>query len=81
LSYKKDVADMRESPSLKIKEILEKDYKTNLNIFDPYFINKSTHNNLDEFLKDCEALVIATNHSMFTDIDFSNYKNIKVIVD
>ena len=81
LSYKKDIADMRESPSLKIQQILEKDYKSDLNIFDPYFLDKSTHNNLEDFLNNCEAIIIATNHSVFTEIDFSKYKNIKVIID
>ena len=81
LSYKKDVADKRESPSLKIKEILEKEYKWELNIFDPYFLDESTYNNLDEFLNNCEAIIIATNHSIFTEIDFTKYKNIKVIID
>ncbi len=81
LSYKKDVADMRESPSLKIKSMLENEYESKLSVFDPYFIESSTHKTLDAFLKKIDTLLVATAHSEILLADFSKYKNIKLIID
>jgi len=81
LSYKKDVADMRESPSLKIKSMLENEYEAKLSVFDPYFIESSTHKTLDAFLKKIDTLFVATAHNEVIQADFSKYKNIKLIID
>lgn len=81
LSYKANVGDLRESPSLVIKNILEKEYLANLNIFDPFVLSASTHNNLEDFLKDSEAVIVATNHSQFTKQNPTLWKNVKVLVD
>jgi nucleotide sugar dehydrogenase len=82
LSYKANVGDIRESPSLKIIKLLdEQEAKTE--VYDPFFPEKSTVNNLDELLKKVEALVIATDHSEFVKMDLGKLKKnkIKVVID
>lgn len=81
LSYKRDISDLRESPALKIKDILIKEYEADINIFEPYNIELSTHQDIDSFLSDCEAVIIATDHTLFKEIPTEKWKNIKVIVD
>lgn len=81
LSYKPNIEDLRESPALKIKEILEREYETSLNVFDPYNLDKSTHQDIDSFLDDCEVVVIATAHSEFKELPLEKWKKVKVIVD
>lgn len=82
LSYKADVGDIRESPSLKVIKILE-DRGADLEIYDPYFSEKSSVKSLDELLRKTQAVVITTNHKEFVDMDVKKLKQygIKVIID
>jgi len=62
LSYKKDVDDLRNSPALKILNILnEKDIK--VTVFDPYVPAKSTVSNVNEALDDTNAVILACDHT------------------
>ena len=88
VAYKKNVDDMRESPSLKIIEILEKN-KIHCDFYDPYIkkIGKLRNFKRNKFsiklnkniLSSYEAVIIATDH------DNINYKlvreNSKMIFD
>jgi len=88
LSYKKDIDDMRESPSLKLMEIISAkggmpDYH------DPYIpkLGPTRHYNFEkqsveltaENLKSYDAVLISTDHSLF-DYDFI-VSNSKLVVD
>ena len=82
IAYKANVDDVRESPSVKIIELLKK-YKTNLLTFDPHIVEKSTAKNLEMVLKHSDAIVLVTDHDEFKNIEpkiFRKYK-IKVIID
>lgn len=81
LSYKKNISDLRESPALVIKKILEEKYEASLRIYDPYNLEMSTHNSLNDVLKDADAVIIATAHDEFIKADISIWKNIPVIID
>ncbi len=85
VAYKKDIDDMRESPALKIIEIL-KDKKAELSYNDPYVpeirINGETIKSVPlnpSSLKKADCVVIVTDHSVY------DYKRIvngsKLIVD
>lgn len=74
LSYKANVGDLRESPALEIVKQLEKLGAIILKN-DPYVKSDS----IDEILKECDALILATNHREYEKIE--DWKNIKVIVD
>lgn len=82
LSYKANVGDLRESPALKIIELL-KEREAILHIFDPHVPGKSTSKTIEEILEKSEALVVATNHKEFVEIPPEKFKEygIKVIVD
>ncbi len=82
LAYKKDIDDLRESPALKILNILKK-HGAKVEIFDPFVLKKSTVKSLNELLQKSEALLLATDHTLFRQINLENLKknNIQVIID
>lgn len=80
LSYKANVGDLRESPSLKILKLL-KNLEADILKYDPFLPEKSNVTDLDEALKSAGALIIATNHDELRKIDLTKFKNLKVIID
>ena len=68
VSYKKDVGDIRESPSLRVIEKV-KGLGGNVKVFDPY-VEEHSNAELDEVLG-CEAVLLLTNHSQFEGLDLS----------
>ncbi len=79
LAYKKDVDDIRERPSLKIIKILEK-LGAKVETYDPFFPEKSTLKSLIES-KDCECIIIATDHTEFLGLDLEKGGKVKVLID
>ena len=82
LSYKEDIADLRESPCLEIMDIL-KNMGANLTVYDPYVKDMSNVETLDDALDKCSAVVISTAHKVFADLTQEIYKrdNILVVID
>lgn len=78
LSYKANVADDRESPSYEVINILEEKGAI-VTTFDPYIPDKSTAHNLEEAIKDSDAIIVATNHKDFGFLN-NNCKT-KILVD
>ena len=81
VAYKKDVDDMRESPALRIMDLLK--YKgAKINYHDPYVENVGSLKSLDltkNTIEEQDAIVIITDH---TSIDYSSLgKYAKLIVD
>ena len=86
MAYKKNIDDIRESPSLDILYLLNK-YKSKVEYFDPYIPNfifnkvkKTSLNDLNsEILKRFDAVIILTDHST---VDYELIKNnSKLIID
>lgn len=82
LTYKPDVADLRESPALEIVKLLE-DLGAEVIKFDPYLPDYSTVKTLDEALKKADAILLATAHKEFKNITANQLKEagIKAVVD
>lgn len=83
LSYKKDIADLRESPALELKTLLEK-YEANIDIFEPYNLSLSNSKSLDEVLKNNDVILVATNHTIFEENitkDLLEKNNIQILLD
>ncbi|MEK7524084.1 MAG: nucleotide sugar dehydrogenase [Patescibacteria group bacterium] len=82
LAYKKDVDDMRESPALKVMEIL-KSKKMKVLAFDPFLPKLSDTKTMQELFKKCPAIILATNHSAFQKIKPTELKRagVKVMID
>ncbi|MBP2240288.1 UDP-N-acetyl-D-mannosaminuronic acid dehydrogenase [Cytobacillus eiseniae] len=85
LSYKGNIDDMRESPSLVIlTELINRGY--NIKIHDPYVKSSipGTSATLEEAIQDTDCLVILTDHNEYKSIDFSELKDLfhtKTIID
>jgi len=82
LSYKGNVGDLRESPSIKLKNILiEKG--ADLLIYDPFFPEMSNVNSLDEILNKSYAILIATDHDIFKNItgEILKKNNVNIVID
>lgn len=66
LTYKENVDDMRESPTLQLLESQERHLATGLKVYDP-FVTKDVvdnqYHNLDEFLSDIDMIVIMVKHN------------------
>lgn len=66
LTYKEDVDDIRESPTLQLLESMEKHLATGIKIFDPFIKTVMVDNqyfDFDEFLNDIDVLVIMVAHT------------------
>lgn len=61
LAYKKNVADLRESPALEIVDLLKK-AGAKVRVYDPFVVEKSNVKNLAEALKGAAAIMLATDH-------------------
>ncbi len=86
MSYKKDIDDIRESPSLDIFYLLNKNDSI-VEFFDPYvsefIFNKTTNKSLKELnskkIKEFDAVIVLTDHS---NVDYKLIKdNASIIID
>ncbi len=82
LAYKANVDDIRESPALKIIDIL-KEKGAEVFVFDPHVRKGSNVKDLDELLQKSDYIILVTDHDEFRNIDVEKLKknNIKVIID
>lgn len=66
LTYKEDVDDMRESPTLQLLESQERHLATGLKVYDPFIkgdVVKNQYHDLDTFLKAIDFVVIMVHHN------------------
>ncbi len=82
LSYKANVDDLRESPALKVIELLKKEGADVIQ-YDPYFPDMSDVQSIEAALKKAEAAVVVTDHNEFKELDpkLFNKLGVKVVVD
>ena len=66
LTYKENVDDMRESPTLQLLESQERHLATGLKVYDPFIekdVVKNQYHSLDEFLEAVDLVVIMVKHN------------------
>lgn len=82
LSYKRDVPDLRESPALVIRELLNEAGAT-VRVFDPLLPGESSVPTLAAALQDADAVLLATDHAAFSGLSPAMLKEagIEAIVD
>lgn len=82
LAYKANVDDIRESPSYKIIKHLEKQH-ADVITYDPFVLEGSTEKALEKALEKADAIIVATNHDAFTDMDLTLLKthDVKIVID
>ena len=81
LAYKGDSDDIRNSPALAFIEGIKEDVKE-VRSYDPYV--KGTHETLEEALKGADAVVIATDHSQFKNLDWEKIGSLmrnRILID
>jgi UDP-N-acetyl-D-glucosamine dehydrogenase len=81
LSYKPNISDSRESPTLQIFNKLKEEKKAKVKIFDPNLLKDSSFSSFERFIKWTDALIICTAHREILSVDFKKFKNLKVIID
>ncbi len=82
LSYKKDIPDVRESPALTIRDLLEgRDVR--VLSYDPYVLHDSTARSLEAALTEADAAIIATDHSAFSELQPENFAEygVDIVID
>lgn len=87
VSYKNDIDDYRESPAVRVLEILEK-YGAEVVFFDPYVVSFKENGKvymgekalIEKLIKDADIVVIAAGHTKGVDYDLVA-KNAKIIFD
>ena len=65
LSYKENVDDYRESPTLQLLKCQEKHLSEPLKVYDPYVVKdiaKNQYHDLDAFLNDLDLVVVMVKH-------------------
>jgi UDP-N-acetyl-D-mannosaminuronic acid dehydrogenase len=71
ITYKPDVDDIRESPILKLMEIINEENKLDYRIVDPHVKNiNNLYEDLYEAIDGSDLLLMAVNHSAFKNIEF-----------
>ena len=66
LTYKENVDDMRESPTLQLLESQERHLATGLKVYDPYITDdvvKNQYHDLNKFLNDVDMVVVMVKHN------------------
>lgn len=82
LTYKENVDDMRESPTLQLLESQERHLATGLKVYDPYIsknVVANQYHDLDDFLAAVDFVVIMVKHNEIKD-SMDKLKN-KVVLD
>lgn len=82
LTYKENVDDLRESPTLQILEKLERYFVKGIKLYDPWIQEKKFENqydNFNEFLGEVELVVVLVAHDHIK--EFKDMINSKVVLD
>lgn len=82
LTYKENVDDMRESPTLQLLESQERHLAEPLKVYDPYITHdevKNQYHNFDSFLNDTDIVVIMVKHNEIKE-NMDKLKN-KIVLD
>ncbi|MDJ8947369.1 nucleotide sugar dehydrogenase [Clostridium perfringens] len=82
LTYKENVDDLRESPTLQILEKLERYFVKGIKLYDPWIEEKkfeNQYNNFNEFLDDVELVVLLVAHDHIK--EFKDMLNEKIVLD
>ena len=82
LAYKANVDDIRESPALKVIDILKKK-NAEVFVFDPHIKSKLNAASMDDLLKNSDYIILVTDHKKFREMDLQKLKEfkVKIVID
>lgn len=81
LSYKANIGDMRESPSLDVIKKLRLEKKAQVKVYDPYVLIKSDVESIDELIEWADVLLICTAHDQIIKYPFERLAKLRLVVD
>ena len=87
LTYKENTNSIKNSPAIAFIKKISFNNKYKVNVFDPKIKNLPNHKNINickninDLMKNCEVLLIATPWKIFKKIKLNRFKNIKCIID
>lgn len=84
LTYKENVDDMRESPTLQLLESQERHLATGLKVYDPFItkdVVKDQYHDLDTFLADVDMVVVMVKHTEIREHENVDKLSGKIILD
>ena len=87
LAYKENTNSIKNSPSISFIKKISLNNKYQISVFDPKikkllnFKNINVCKNINDLMKNCEILLIATPWEIFKKINFNKFKNIKAVID
>lgn len=82
LTYKPDIDDIRESPTLQFLDLLTEDERDRIRVYDPMvskLIVKNQYTDFNKFINDIDVLVIMVDHSELKSLE--NLLTSKIILD
>jgi UDP-N-acetyl-D-mannosaminuronic acid dehydrogenase len=71
LTYKGNVDDIRESPAMEIKNILEKMNKYEVRSFDPHVKRDFVMGNMEDAVEESDLIVVLADHNEFKELDYN----------
>lgn len=77
LTYKGNVDDIRESPAMEIKEILEFQGRYEIRSFDPHVEKDFVINNMEEAVADSDLVLILSDHNEFKELEYSQLQGMR----
>jgi len=87
LTYKENTNSIKNSPSISFIRKISLNNKYQISVFDPKikkllnFKNINVCKNINDLMKNCEILLIATPWEIFKKINLNKFKNIKAVID
>jgi UDPglucose 6-dehydrogenase len=87
LAYKENTNSIKNSPSISFIKKISLNNKYTINVFDPKIKKLSEYRNINickninDVIKNCEILLVATPWEIFKKIKLKKFKNIKAIID
>ena len=87
LAYKENTNSIKNSPSISFIKKISLNNRYTINVFDPKiktlskYININICDNINDVMKNCEILLLATPWEIFKKIKLNKFKNIKAIID
>lgn len=81
LSYKPNLGDIRESPSLEVIKKLKTEKKARVKAFDPFIQSESDVDSLDELIEWADVLLVCTAHAEIINYPLQKFAKMKLIVD
>ncbi|MDB4081465.1 nucleotide sugar dehydrogenase [Candidatus Pelagibacter sp.] len=87
LAYKENTNSIKNSPSISFIKKISLNNKYTINVFDPKIKKLSKYRsinickNINDVMKNCEILLLATPWKIFKNIKLKKFKNIKAIID